>query len=92
MGVNVGPHGPNYTSSLSKYILQSELPPRWKVPKFTKFYGDTNESIVEYVARYLIEAGEIANNDNLRIKYFPSSLMKNVFTWFIMLPANSIHD
>ncbi|XP_050908867.1 uncharacterized protein LOC127122602 [Lathyrus oleraceus] len=91
-GVNVGPHRPNYTSLLSEYILQSELPPRWKIPKFTKFYRDTDESIVEHVARYLIEAGEIANNENLMIKYFPSFLTKNAFTWFTTLPASPIHD
>lgn len=64
-GVYVGPHRPNYTSSLSEYILQSILPP--------------------------IEAGEISNNDSLRIKYFLCSLIKNAFMWFTMLPANSIH-
>ncbi|XP_050889410.1 uncharacterized protein LOC127094646 [Lathyrus oleraceus] len=89
-GVDVGLHRPSYTSPLSEYVLQAELPARWKVPKFTKFSGDTSESIVEHVARYLIEAGEIANNENLRIQYFPSSLTKNAFTWFTILPANSI--
>lgn len=71
-------------SPLSKYILQSELPPRWKVPKFTKFSGDASESTVE--------AGDTANNENLKVKYFPSSLTKNSFTWFMMLPTSSIHD
>ena len=75
-GVNFGLRRPNYTSPLSEYILQSELPPRWKVPKFTKFSGDTTESTVEHVARYLMEVGEISNNENLRIKYFPSALTK----------------
>ena len=42
------------------------------------------------MARYLIEAGDLANSANLRIKYFPSSLTKNAFTWFTMLPPNSI--
>lgn len=91
-GVNVGPHRPNYTSLLSEYILQSELPPRWKIPKFTKFSRDIDESTVEHVARYLIEAGEIANNEKLMIKYFLSFLTKNAFTWFTMLPASPIHD
>ncbi|XP_050890388.1 uncharacterized protein LOC127095791 [Lathyrus oleraceus] len=89
-GVDVGLHRPNYTSPLSEYVLQSELPARWKVPKFTKFSKDTSELTVEHVARYLIEAEEIANNENLRIKYFPSSLTKNAFTWFTTLPANTI--
>ncbi|XP_050908612.1 uncharacterized protein LOC127122291 [Lathyrus oleraceus] len=89
--VNFGLRRPNYMSPLSEYILQSDLPPRWKVPKFTKFSRDTTESTVEHVARYLIEAGEISNNENLRIKYFPSSLTMNAFTWFTTLPQNSIH-
>ncbi|XP_050919138.1 uncharacterized protein LOC127136644 [Lathyrus oleraceus] len=89
-GVDVGLHKPNYMSPLSEYVLHEELPPRWKVPKFTKFSGDTSESIVKHVARYLIEAGEIKNNGSLKIKYFPSSLTKNTFTWFTILLANSI--
>ncbi|XP_050890298.1 uncharacterized protein LOC127095686 [Lathyrus oleraceus] len=91
-GVTTGLHRPNYISVLSEYILQIEFPRGFKVPKFTKFSGDTSESTVEHVARYLTEVGDIANNENLRIKYFPSSLTKNSFTWFTMLPANSIHD
>ena len=71
-GVNFGSHKPDFTSPFSDYILQSDLPPRWKVPKFTNFSGDTTEPTVEHVARYLIEAEEISNNENLRIKYFPA--------------------
>jgi len=55
------------------------------------FAGETNESTVEHIVRYLIEAGDIANNENLKLKYFPSSLTKNAFTWFTTLPPNSIH-
>ncbi|XP_050896367.1 uncharacterized protein LOC127103123 [Lathyrus oleraceus] len=90
-GVDIGLHKPDYTSPLSEYVLQAELPPKWKVPKFTKFSGDTSESTVEHAARYLIEAGEIANNESLRIKYFPSSLTENSFTWFTILLVNSIY-
>ncbi|XP_050875734.1 uncharacterized protein LOC127079396 [Lathyrus oleraceus] len=38
----------------------------------------------------MIEAGDLANSENLRMKYFPSSLTKNAFTWFTTLPPNSI--
>ena len=89
-GLNTGFRRPNYTSPLTNFILQEELPRGCKVPKFTKFSGDTNESTVEHVARYLIEAGDLENSENLRIKYFPSSLTKNAFTWFTTLPPNSI--
>ncbi|XP_050896181.1 uncharacterized protein LOC127102903 [Lathyrus oleraceus] len=77
---------PKYSSPLPDFILQIEFPKGWKVPKFTKFAGDTKEYIVEHVARYQIEAGDIANNEDLKLKYFPSSLTKNVFAWFTTLP------
>lgn len=73
-------------------MLQTKLPRGWKVPKFTEFDGDTNESTFEHIARYLTEAADIANNENLRMIYFPSYLTKNTFTWFTTLPAHSIND
>jgi len=82
---------PNFTSALSEYVLMTEFPRNWKVPKFTKFDGESNESTVKHIAKYLIEAGDIANNENLKLKYFPSSLTKNVFAWFTTFPPNSIH-
>jgi hypothetical protein len=89
-GLNSGFRRPNYTSPIVGYVLQTELPRGFKVPKFTKFAGDTSESTVEHIARYLTEAGDISNNENLRIKYFPSSLTKNAFTWFTTLPPGSV--
>jgi len=85
-GFNMGLHRPNFVSALSEYMLMEELPRGWKVPKFIKFSGETNESTVEHISRYLTVAGDIANNVNMRIKYFPCSLTKNAFTWFTMLP------
>src|SRR3954466_14556303 len=89
-GINVGLHRPNFVSPLSGYIRQTELPRCWKVPKFTKFAGETGESTVEHIARFQTEAGEIANNENLKMKYFPSSLIKNAFTWFTTLAPQSL--
>ncbi|XP_058759609.1 uncharacterized protein LOC131632905 [Vicia villosa] len=89
-GLNTGLRRPNYTSPLSDNILQTELPRGYKVPKFTKFSGDTSESTTEHIARYMTETGDLANNEDLRMKYFPSSLTKNAFTWFTTLPPNSI--
>src|SRR3954468_24381216 len=89
-GINVGLHRPNFVSPLSEYVRQTELPRGWKVPKFTKFAGETGESTVEHIARFQTEAGEIANNENLKMKYFPSSLTKNAFTWFTKLAPQSL--
>ncbi|MCH79898.1 hypothetical protein A2U01_0000659 [Trifolium medium] len=33
----------------------TELPRGWKIPKFTKFTGDTSESTVEHIARDLVQ-------------------------------------
>ncbi len=79
-GLNVGLHRPNVVSPLLEYDLQTELPKGYKIPKFTTFVGDTSESTVEDVARYLTVPGDIANNDNLRLKFFQNSLTKNSFT------------
>jgi hypothetical protein len=89
-GLNIGLHRPNFVSPLSEYVIQTELPRGCKIPKFTTFAGDTNESTVEHIARYLTEAANIANNENLRLKLFPNSLTKNAFTWFTTLAPHSI--
>jgi len=49
-GLNIGLHRPNFVSPLSNLVLQFELPRGYKILKFTKFAGDTSESIVEHVA------------------------------------------
>ncbi|XP_058784640.1 uncharacterized protein LOC131659468 [Vicia villosa] len=89
-GLFTGLRRPNYTSPVADYILQTELPRGTKVPKFTKNLGETGESTMEHIARYLTEAGDLENSENFRVKYFPSSLTKNAFTWFTTLPPNSI--
>ncbi|XP_057445506.1 uncharacterized protein LOC130737695 [Lotus japonicus] len=92
-GFNVGyANRPNFTSPFSEVVLQVELPRGGKVPKVTKFSGDTGESTVEHIARYQLEICDLANNELLKMKYFPSSLTKNAFTWFTTLPPNSIHN
>lgn len=85
-GVNSCLQRPMYSSPLPDFVLQTKLSRGWKVPKFTKFFGDTEESTVEHVARYQTEHGGITNNEDLKMKYFPISLTKNAFTWFRMLP------
>ncbi|XP_058788296.1 uncharacterized protein LOC131662505 [Vicia villosa] len=81
---------PTYSSPLVEYIVQTENPRGWKIPKYTKFGGETGESKVENIARYPTESGDMANNESLRVKHFPSSLTKAIFTWFTTLPPNSI--
>ena len=81
---------PTYSSPLSEYILQTELPRGWKIPKYTKFGGESSELTVEHNARYLAESGNVVNNESLRVRIFPPSLTKEAFTWFTTLPPNTI--
>jgi len=61
-GFNMGLHRPNFVSALSEYVLETDLTRNTNIPKFTKFVGETNESTVEHIARYLMEASDLANN------------------------------
>ena len=64
----------------------------WKVHKsLTKFSEENGESIVEHVAHYTVKKGEVVANEYLKMRFFPSSLTKNAFTWFASLRPNSIH-
>jgi len=40
----------------------------------------------------LTEARDLENDENLRLKYFPSSLTKNAFMWFTTLTPHSIQN
>jgi len=64
------------------------LPNWYKVPDFTKFSGQDDTSTMEHVNRFIIQCGEAANRDELRVRLFSSSLSGSAFTWFISLPPN----
>ncbi|XP_050897866.1 uncharacterized protein LOC127104740 [Lathyrus oleraceus] len=72
---------PLYAFPLAEFILQAEAPRGMEVPKYTKFGGESGESTIEHVARYLTESGDLVHNECLRVKNFPSSLTKAAFTW-----------
>jgi len=67
-----------------------QLPNRYKVPDFTKFSGQDDTSTMEHVNRFIIQCGEAANRDELRVRLFSSSLFGSAFTWFTSLPPNSV--
>ena len=52
---------------------------------------ELEESTIEHVVYFQIEYDDFAIDEFLKMKYFPSSLTKNAFTWFITLPPNSIY-
>jgi len=45
---------------------------------------------MEHVNWFIIQCGEAANRDELRVHLFSSSLSRSTFNWFISLPPNSV--
>jgi len=45
---------------------------------------------VEHINRFILQCGEAANQDPLRVWLFSMSLSGSAFAWFTALPANSI--
>ena len=69
---------------------QIPLSHKYKMPDFTKFLGQEEVSTMEHVNRFLLQLGEAANQDALRVRLFSLSLSRSAFAWFTTLPANSI--
>ncbi|XP_016192412.1 uncharacterized protein LOC107633285 [Arachis ipaensis] len=92
VGLNVGfMNQPHFLFAFPQVVQMAEVSRGVKNPKITtKFAGEVGESTTEHVARYLVEIRNLANDENLKIKFFPSSLTKNAFTWFSNLRPNSI--
>ena len=69
---------------------QIPLPHKYKLPDFTKFSGQGEVSTVEHVNKFMMQCGEAANNDALKVRLFFMSLSGSAFTWFTTLPADFI--
>jgi hypothetical protein len=83
--------GQAYIPPFPEWYNRVALPHRVKPPAhFTKFSGQDDTSIVEHIARYLMQLEEASANEAFRIRYFPLSLTGPAFTWFTSLPAQSI--
>src|SRR5690348_13222216 len=80
-----------YRTPYPSHYDQIPYPQHFKMPDFTKFSGQDDTSTVEHVNRFIIQCGEAANSDALRVRLFSLSLSGSAFQWFTSLPANSIH-
>ena len=69
---------------------QLPLPHKYKLPDLTKFSGQGEVSTVEHINRFIMQCGEAAQNNTLKVCLFSMSLSGSAITWFTTLPANSI--
>ncbi|KAK1627381.1 hypothetical protein QYE76_001696 [Lolium multiflorum] len=68
------------------------LPPKYRLPDFSKFSGSDGSSSIEHVGRYLAQLGPASVSDQLRVRLFSQSLTGSAFGWYTSLPANSIQS
>jgi hypothetical protein len=66
------------------------LPPKYRLPEFSKFSGSEGSSSIEHVSRYLAQLGMISASDQLRVRFFAQSLTGSAFGWYTSLPPDSI--
>jgi hypothetical protein len=67
------------------------LPPKYRLPEFTKFNGSEGSSSIEHVRRYLAQLGMISVSDPLWVRFFSQSLTGPAFGWYTSLGPDSIH-
>ncbi|KAK1646098.1 hypothetical protein QYE76_063903 [Lolium multiflorum] len=65
------------------------LPPKYRLPKFSKFSGSEGSDSIEHVSRYLAQFGTISASDPLRVRFFAQSLIGSAFGWYTSLPPDS---
>jgi hypothetical protein len=55
------------------------MPPKYRLPEFSKFSGSEGASSMEHISRYLNQLGLISASDNLRVRFFSQSLTGPAF-------------
>ena len=62
----------------------------WRVPNFIKFSWDDNRSAWEHANQYVAQLGDSSNA--LCVRLFSLSLTGTIFSWFPVLPRNSVNS
>ena len=66
------------------------LPPKYRLPEFSKFNGTEGASSIEHVSRYLSQLGVISASDEMRVRFFAQSLTGPAFVWYTSLGPGSV--
>ena len=80
----------SYKRSYPEWYDLVALPINYRLPEFAKFTGQDSTSTIEHVSRYLTQLGEASIEEAHRVHFFSLSLLGPAFTWFSLLPVNSI--
>jgi hypothetical protein len=80
----------NYSKPYPSEYDLIPLPPKYRLPEFTKFSGSEGSSSIEHVSQYLAQFGMISVLDPLRVRFFSQSLTGPAFGWYTSLGPDSI--
>ena len=58
------------------------LPPKYRLPEFTKFNGSEGSSSIEHMSRYLAQLGMISVSYPLWVRFFSQSFTGPAFGWY----------
>uniref|UniRef100_A0A2N9H877 Integrase catalytic domain-containing protein n=1 Tax=Fagus sylvatica TaxID=28930 RepID=A0A2N9H877_FAGSY len=74
-----------------KELLKEPYPEKYDTPNFSLFDGRKG-SAVEHISKFLDSMGPFAGNGGLCLQEFSKSLIDRAYTWYAMLPEESIRD
>ena len=83
---------PAYNRPYPPQVDLVEFLVNYKVPKFSLFSGDEEQSTIEHIDRFTVQCGHVGGIKALKLRLFPNSLTGIAFSWYANLPANSILD
>ena len=81
-----------YRRSYPNWVEQAPMPPKYKLPEFSKFFEQDNITTIKHIGKYITQLGEAAASEALKIRLFSLSLSGLAFSWFASLPAGSIQS
>jgi hypothetical protein len=90
LGVSMVSGGQSYWRPYDNRFDHHPYPQGTRIPKFAKFSGDQGKSTHEHICQFLAQLGELADTEAFRVHLFLLSLTGTTFTWYAMLPPNSI--
>ena len=74
-----------YKPYLKMIDKENPYPRGYRIPNFSLFFGEYGQSTLEYAARFTMQCGELANQENFyhfKLRLFPNSLIGAALTWY----------
>ena len=65
---------PVYQRPYPARIDQVDIPQGYKVPNFTLFSREGEQSTIEHIGRLIVQYGYIGNNEDMKMRLFPKLL------------------